>query len=454
MGPDRTPKGNFDVLMQSLWVNVRRLSVAATLGLVGVLGSCAPVQAPEPDWPPQAKQWFDRAQASYRTLDSEDAAEAIQKALTFEPSRPEVRVLAARIALARLDYDVALERLSGVQGSDARSIRGRALWYSGRIAEASDELEALLADPDVRDPWAAGVLKLARSGRGREPFSKSGPMLAVVEMPRGKNTSMIVPVELNGQPVLGLVSTGSTEVVIDSAGGREPSWVNLRFQQRIEVKDVPALTQDLTGISRELNAPIKVMLGSNLLRHLNVTFDFLGRQFVVRNYEPPPPPEATKLPIQYIRGGGMVLSGQIGADVEAPRFALFVDTGSSYPLVLDAPAWERAKVPASALTPIEGRAGLSQARLPELKLGAYGMSDVSAISGVPFEELEQVLGIELDGLLGSGVLSAFRVTLADQGRTMWLEDAPQALSTVPAALPPPAPTAPEPVGAETPDTAG
>ena len=36
-------------------------------------------------------------------------------------------------------------------------------------------------------------------------------------------------------------------------------------------------------------------------------------------------------------------------------------------------------------------------------------------------ELEQVLGIELDGLLGSGVLSAFRVTLADQGRTMWLE---------------------------------
>ncbi len=419
--------------MRLLWVNVRRAAAAATLGLFGVLGSCAPVQAPEPDWPPQALQWYERAQASYRSLDSDDATEAIVKALQLQPKRPEVRLLAARIALAQLDYDGALEQLHGVEGSDARAVRGRAFWYSGRIAEASEELDALLSDPDVRDTWASGVVKLAREGRGRKPFAKSGPMLAVMDMPRVANTSMVVPVELNGQPVLGLISTGSTEVIIDSAGGREPSWVSLRFQERIEVRDVPALTQDLSGISRDLNAPIKVMLGSNLLRHLNVTFDFLGRQFVVRNYEPPPPPEATKLPIQYIRGGGMVLSSQIGTEVEAPRFALFVDTGSSYPLVLDEPAWERARIPASSRTPVSGRAGVSQARLPQLRLGAFGMSDVSAFAGVPFQELEQVLGIELDGLLGSGVLSAFRVTLADQGRTMWLEDMPAAASSVPVA---------------------
>lgn len=396
-----------------------------------VVASCAPVQSPEPQWPPRAREWFERAQSSYRALDADDAAESIDKALALQPQRPEVKLLAARIALAQLEYQTALDHLKGVPGSDARAVRGRALWYSGQMAEAAEELDALLTDANVRDEWAAGVVKLARAGRGRKPFTKTGPNLAVVEMPRVASTAMIVPVELNGQPVLGLVSTGSTEVVVDSAGGREPSWVSLRFAQRIEVKDVPALTKDLSGMSRELNAPIKVLLGSNLLRHLNVTFDFLGRQFVVRNYEPPPPPVATKLDVQYIRGGGMVLSSEIGEQAEPPRFALFVDSGSSYPIVLDDPAWARTNIPATQRAAVPGKTGITQARLPHVKLGAFGLTDVTALNGVPFDELERVLDIELDGLLGSGVLSAFRVTLADRGKTMWLEDMPAPLPEVP-----------------------
>lgn len=402
--------------------------LAGVLALAAV--SCAPVQSPEPEWPPQAKQWYERARSSYRGLDADDAEQAIEKALRLQPERPEVKLLAARIALAQLEYEAALRHLQGVAGSDARAMRGRALWYSGQINEAAEELDALLTDPDVRDEWAAGVVKLARSGRGRSPFTKTGPNLAVVEMPRVASTAMIVPVELNGQPVLGLVSTGSTEVVVDSGGGREPSWVSLRFGQRIEVKDVPALTKDLSGMSRELDAPIKVLLGSNLLRHLNVTFDFLGRQFVVRNYEPPPPPVATKLDVQYIRGGGMVLRSEIGTEADPPRFSLFVDSGSSYPIVLDDSAWSRTSVAPTQRAAVPGKAGITQARLPQVKLGAYGMRDVTALSGVPFDELERVLDIELDGLIGSGVLSAFRVTLADRGKTMWLED-------MPAPMPPP-----------------
>lgn len=409
-----------------LRVNSCRAALAvAALGAAAA--GCTPVESVGPDWPPQALQWYERANASYRSLDLEDADEAVLKALQMQPDRPEVRLLAGRIALSKLDYAGAIKAVEGLTDSDARAMRGRALWYSGAIDQAADELEALLADPEVRDQWAAGVIKLARTGRGRQPFSISGPMLAVLEMPRLEGTSMVVPVELNGQPVLGLISTGSTEVIVDSSTGREPSWVSLRFQQRIEVKDVPALTQDLSGISRELNAPIKVMLGSNLLRHLNVTFDYLGRQFVVRNYEPPPPPRATELPIQYIRGGGMVLRSQIGHDAEAPRFALFVDTGSNYPLVLDETAWERTKL-STLRKPVGNQAaGVTQALLPQVRLGAYGLSDVTAVGGVPFDDLEQVLGIELDGLLGSGVLSSFRVTLANHGRTMWLEEMPNVL---------------------------
>ncbi len=40
------------------------------------------------------------------------------------------------------------------------------------------------------------------------------------------------------------------------------------------------------------------------------------------------------------------------------------------------------------------------------------------------KEREEGLGVELDGLLGSGLLATFRVTLLDGGRTMWLEDIP------------------------------
>ncbi len=386
--------------------------------------SCAPVGPTEPEWPPGALQWYERARASFRTLDGNDAQQSVEKALQLQPNRPEVKLLAARIALARLDYDAAIGHLAGLSSSDARTIRGRALWYSGRIDEAAEELELLLADPEVRDQWATGVVKLARSGRGRTPFEKSGPMVAVLEMPRVPGNSMVVPVELNGQPVLGLVSTGSTEVIIDSSANREPSWVNLRFARRIEVRDVPALTQDLSGISRQLNAPIKVLLGSNLLRHLNVTFDYRGRQFVVRNYEPPAPPDATELSVQYIRGGGMVLRGTVGPEPEPQQFAFFVDSGSNYPLVLDEKAWGRTKIPASALQPVQGNQGVSQARIPQLRLGAIDVTDVDAVSGVPFDELEKVLDIELDGLLGAGILGDFRVTLADQGRTMWLEGMP------------------------------
>jgi len=41
------------------------------------------------------------------------------------------------------------------------------------------------------------------------------------------------------------------------------------------------------------------------------------------------------------------------------------------------------------------------------------------------KEREDGLGVELDGLVGSGLFASFRVTLADGGRTMWLEDLPR-----------------------------
>lgn len=391
---------------------------------VGVAAmACGGTLNTESSWPVESKRWYDRALASYESLDGEDARSAVNKALQTSPQRKEVQLLAARIALSQLDYDAALQYSNGLTGAEAHSLRARAFWYSGRLTETGTELEALLADPEVKDPWAEEVLKLVREGAGRQPFAMHGSLLAVTELARSSTTSVIVPIELNGQVVQAMLSTNSAEVVVDSAGGRESSWVSIVFGGRVEVKDVPALAKDLSGISREVNTPVKVLIGTHMLRHLNVTFDYLGKQFVVRNYEPPPPPVATRVPLAYIRGGGMVLRSTIGTEAEAPAFNLFLDSASTFALALDDEAWKRTKTDPSALLPVGGSAsGIKQARLSQVKLGAFGVPSVPAVSGVGFAELEATLGIQLDGLLGSGLLSNFRVTLAEGGRTLWFEE--------------------------------
>jgi hypothetical protein len=175
-----------------------------------------------------------------------------------------------------------------------------------------------------------------------------------------------------------------------------------------------------------VNAPIKILLGVNLLRHLHPTFDLIGGQFVVRRYEPPPPPVATTVKLSYVRGGAMMLRGAFGADASAVPVSLLIDTSIVYPVALDAGGWKKAGVAASSLRSVPNGGALKQGTVPLLKLGAFELPNVPGLSGDdPVKEREDGLGIELDGLIGSGLLANFRVTLADEGRTMWLEDMPR-----------------------------
>ena len=215
--------------------------------------------------------------------------------------------------------------------SEARGVRGRALWYKGDSQRAADELDALLQDPEVKDPWAVEIVKLARRGTGRKPFEMSGGLLAVMEMPRTGTAAMVVPLELDGEPALGMIATGHGRIGGRLGGRPEPSWVSLRFGERVEVRDVPVLAKDLSGISKQVNAPIKILLGVNLLRHLRPTIDFAGGQFVVRTFDPPPPPAATTVRLSYVRGGGMLVRGALGAGDSPPACSLLVDTTLTYP---------------------------------------------------------------------------------------------------------------------------
>ncbi|HEX4338247.1 MAG TPA: hypothetical protein VH062_20220 [Polyangiaceae bacterium] len=402
-----------------------------------VAGTACTAAVVGPEWPPLAKKWFERAQASYHVVDFDDAALSVDNALRVEPHREEIRLLAARVALAELDYDRAIRSLEGLESTEARSIRGRALWYSGQVDRAADELEQLVADPELRDPWAIEVAKLARRGAGRKPFQMTGGILALCEMPQVGGNSFVVPLELDGEPVLGLVATGTAEVVIDSGSGREASWVSLRFGDRIDVRDVPALTKDLTGISRQLNAPIRLLLGVNLLRHLRPTVDFEGSQFIVRSFDPPPPPHATTVHLSYIRGGGMVFRTNLGAD-DRTAGSLLVDTAMQFPVALDDGGWRKAGVSVSSLRPVADGGRLKQGVLPRMVLGAFDVPHVPGVYGAPLEEFEKGLDVDLDGLVGAGLLAAFRVTLADGGKAMWLEDTTMIERPEAPAGPPPA----------------
>ncbi|MCC6556228.1 MAG: hypothetical protein IT372_24985 [Polyangiaceae bacterium] len=393
--------------------------------LPAALAACTGAALPEAARPQAANKWYLRAQQEFQGADVDNARDAIKKALEIVPADAEVRLLAARISLARLDYAETLRLLKGVQGSEAAGLRGRALWYKGDLEGAADELEAMLNDPDVKDDWAKSMSKLARRGAGRVPFALSGGLLAAIEMPHVSPVApfFVVPVEIDGESALAMVSTGTGEVVLDSATRKEPSWVSLRFGKKLEVHDVPALAEDLSGISKQMGAPIKALLGVNLLRHLNATIDYAGRQFVVRTFAPPPPPNSTRIDLYYMRGGGMVMRSGVSPDKEV-RGPLLVDTSMSFPLALDKGGWQKAGFDVAALKPVEQdpEQKLKQGVVPMLRLGAYDVPKVPGVYGAQLGEVEKQLMLDVDGVIGAGLLAYFRITFGEGGRVMWIED--------------------------------
>jgi hypothetical protein len=398
--------------------------VAAALAALLLTGcpSVATVQSGRPD---TAEKWYQRAKQNFQGADVEDARDSVQKALAIVPKDPDVRTLAARIALARLDYAETLRLLKGIKTSEASSLRGRALWYSGDMEAAADELDALLNDPDVVDEWAKGITKLARRGVGRAPFSLSGGLLASIELPHINPMVpfYVVPLEIDGESALAMISTSQAEVVLDSATRPEPSWISLRFGGRLEVHDVPALSQDLSGISKQMGVPIKALLGVNLLRHLNATLDYDGRQFVARTFSPPPPPEATRVDLAYVRGGGMILRGKFGGERGTPA-SLLLDTGMTFPLALDEAGWKKAGYVAKDLKVVEEDPDkkLRAGEVNVVRIGAFDVPKVPGVFGTPIEQIEKAVGLDLDGIIGTALLAPFRITFGDGGRLMWIED--------------------------------
>src|SRR5690606_11382613 len=89
-----------------------RSRTALALGFSMISLACAGAKQGEANWPPVAKKWFDRAEHSYQSGDMEDAELAVENALSSLPGETRVKVLAAQIAMAELEFDRALQLLN------------------------------------------------------------------------------------------------------------------------------------------------------------------------------------------------------------------------------------------------------------------------------------------------------------------------------------------------------
>jgi hypothetical protein len=138
----------------------------------------------------------------------------------------------------------------------------------------------------------------------------------------------------------------------------------------------------------------------------------------------------------------MLMRSALSTDKGAPPASLLLDSSMSFPLALDQDGWKKAGTDVSKLQPVPQDAKLKQGMVPLLRLGAFDIPQVPGIYGTPIAELEKGVEVDIDGVVGSGLLAYFRVTLTDEGRAMWLEDIPQ----LPQQSAPPPEKAPSPAG--------
>src|SRR5436305_842591 len=98
---------------------VRLLGMTAALMLLASMPAACGGPDANSGRAPLADKWLTRAKAAYKSGDIDDASTAIDGALKSAPRDSETRLLAARIALAKLEYAEAIKLSEGLPGSDA-----------------------------------------------------------------------------------------------------------------------------------------------------------------------------------------------------------------------------------------------------------------------------------------------------------------------------------------------
>jgi len=262
----------------------------------------------------------------------------------------------------------------------------------------------------------------------------------------------LVYVKLNGSRVLMLVDTGSPGLLIDRQaatrsgvslleGQRSAPWDGARVAvrnatvRRLEIGDVgleglPAGVLSLHKLSLEVNpraTPIAGVIGLDVLRRFDVTFDYRHRRLQLAPLGSTPATLGTRVPYEVwgeadltvwgsIQGGRrmamVVATGLPGAGVGAPD-VVFEELGLKSGGV--------SKAVQGMGTFLNGRPW-APVRVPSLTLGSVAFERLSGWSGA-MEPLEMWRhGVRRDALLGPGVLLKRRVTFDWTRREIVFED--------------------------------
>lgn len=350
----------------------------------------------------------------------------------------------------------SLGKLALMSGQRARA--ESLLVAAGDVNEARADLYALRLRTGAWREAAAMCTELG--DEGRQPLLErlaEGPAMTV----QGERAEVaferiwpapLVKVKLNGTQVIMMVDTGTQGMLLDKGamsllrvpavgGQRLAAWGGSRVAvrhalvQKLEIggvtfTQVPAGVLSLHKFSLEVNPqaePISGVIGMELLRHHDVTFDYLRRRLVLAPLGSAAARVGERVPFEEwgegeltvwgsLNGGRrmalMLATGMPGAGVGAPDVVfeeLGLRSGGVARLVKGAGVW------------LQGRPWLP-VTVPSLTLGRAVFDKQNGWSGA-MEAIEMWRhGVRRDGLIGPGLLMGRRTTIDWGKRELVFED--------------------------------
>ena len=383
---------------------------------------------------PLATQWLERAKASYRNGRLRRRAATPSRT----PSRrrpndvgdPRAR-RPHRPRAARLHRGAAAHR--GARRRPRRTASAGAPTGS-RATSSTPPTSSRPCSPTPRSrtpgPATSRGSRGAASAGTRSRWRAAS--VGAVEMPRGARPrparrGNVVPCELDGERILALVATGSSEVLVDSNSRHEPSWVEpavrpRRGEGRAGPRAGPVAPRPGSSASpsRRSSARSCSATPTPPSTVAATSSSSAGRTRT-------PPPEASRVPLYYLRGGGMILRATVTAKDDDARPA----AGRQLAPLPAAPAGHargrRRASTCTSLVPLPDDPTIKRGMVPMFRVGGFDLAKMPAIEGVDLHELTAGLDIDLGGVVGADLLAFFRVTFADDGRFMWIEPDPTLL---------------------------
>jgi len=371
-----------------------------------------------------------------------EARAVFERVLALEPR--DATALAALGKLALWD-----DRLAGAESLLAAAgvvEHARADLYAARLRRGAWSAAATLAE-EVGDEGRKPMLEhLAAS----EPVRVSGERAQLLfERPW---PAPLVKVKLNGTTVVMLVDTGTPGLLVDRqaatlhgvtllAGQRLQPWGGTRVAVRnasvrrlelggIRLEGLPAGVLSLHKLSLDVNpqaTPLAGVIGLDVLRHFDVTFDYRKRRLELAPLGWAAGAQGARVPFELwgegeittwgaIQGGRrmamLLATGLPGAGVGAPDVVFEehgLKPGGVSKLMRGLGEW------------LNGRAW-AQVGVPSLTLGAVAFNRLPGWSGAMDASELWRHGVRRDAILGPGILAKRRMTIDWTRRELVFEE--------------------------------